>query len=62
MKQSDLDSMSIDELWTLHERIAATLTAKINAEKKAMIDRLKQANISVHQLRTDPGVSLWFAG
>jgi DNA-binding protein H-NS len=48
MKQSDLDSMSIDELWTLHERIAATLTAKINAEKKAMIDRLKQANISVH--------------
>jgi|SRR5882724_8009403 len=32
MKQSELDSMSIDELWMLHERIAATLTAKINAE------------------------------
>ena len=48
MKQSNLDSMSIEELWMLHERIAATLTAKINAEKKAMIDRLKQANISVH--------------
>jgi DNA-binding protein H-NS len=48
MKQSDLDSMSIDDLWKLHERIAATLTAKINAEKKALIDRLKQADMSVH--------------
>ncbi len=29
----------------LHERIAATLTAKINAEKKALMDRLKQAGV-----------------
>jgi hypothetical protein len=48
MKQSDLDSMSINELWTLHEQIAATLTAKINAEKKALMDRLKQADMTVH--------------
>ena len=48
MKQSDLDSMSFEELWMLHERIAATLTAKINAEKKALMDRLKQADMSVH--------------
>ena len=48
MKQNDLDSMSIHELWMLHERIAATLTAKINAEKKALIDRLKQADMRVH--------------
>jgi hypothetical protein len=48
MKQSDLDSMSIEELWMLHERTAATLTAKINAEKKALKDRLKQADMSVH--------------
>jgi hypothetical protein len=48
MKQSALDSMSIHELWMLHERIAATLTAKINAEKKVLIDRLKQADMSVH--------------
>jgi hypothetical protein len=48
MKQSNLDSMSIEELWMLHERIAATLTAKINAEKKALMDRLKQAEMSVH--------------
>jgi hypothetical protein len=48
MKQSDLDSMSIDELLMLHERITATLGAKITAEKEALIDRLKQADMSVH--------------
>ena len=48
MKQRDLDSMSIDKLWMLHERIAATLTAKITAEKKTLKDRLKQADMRVH--------------
>ena len=48
MKQIEMKSLSIDDLWMLHERIAATLTAKINAEKKALIDRLKQADMTVH--------------
>ncbi len=48
MKQSVLDSMSIDELFRLRERITATLEAKITAEKKALIDRLKQADMRVH--------------
>ena len=48
MKQSDLDSMSIDELLKLHERITATLAAKITAERKALINQLKQADMSVH--------------
>jgi hypothetical protein len=48
MKQSDLDSMSIDDLFMLHERITATLAAKITAEKEALIDRLKQADMRVH--------------
>jgi hypothetical protein len=48
MKQSDLDSLSIDELLMLHERITATLAAKIVAEKEALMDRLKQADMSVH--------------
>ena len=48
MKQSVLDSMATDELFRLHERIAATLDAKITAGKKALIDRLKQADMSVH--------------
>ena len=48
MKQSDLDSMSIDELLVLHQLITTTLDAKITAEKEALLDRLKQADMSVH--------------
>ena len=48
MKQSDLDSMSIDELLLLHQRITATLDAKIAAEKEALVDRLKRADMRVH--------------
>ena len=48
MKQSYLDSMSIDELLILHQRITATLDAKITAEKEALVDRLKQADMRVH--------------
>jgi hypothetical protein len=48
MKQSNLDSMSIDELLILHQRITATLDAKITAEKEALVDRLKQADMTMH--------------
>jgi hypothetical protein len=48
MKQSELDSMSIDELFMLHERLTATLAAKIAAEKEVLVDQLKQAEMSVH--------------
>jgi hypothetical protein len=43
IKQSKLDSMSLDELFLLHERLTATLEARITAEKKALKDRLKEA-------------------
>jgi ABC-type polar amino acid transport system ATPase subunit len=48
VKQSELDSMSIDELLMLHQRITATLDAKITAEKEALVDRLKQADMTMH--------------
>jgi hypothetical protein len=48
MKQSVLESKSIDELFRLHERTTATLEAKITVEKKALIDRLKQADMRAH--------------
>jgi hypothetical protein len=48
MQQCDLDSMSIGELFMLHERLSATLALKITAEKKALVDRLKQADMRVH--------------
>jgi hypothetical protein len=47
-KHRDLDSMSIDELFMLHERVAATLSAKITAEKEVLADRLRQADLSMH--------------
>ena len=47
-KHRDLDSMSIDELFMLHERVSATLSAKITAEKEVLADRLRQADLSVH--------------
>jgi DNA-binding protein H-NS len=42
MKQSDLKSMSIEELWTVHEAVADVLTAKITAEKLELEKRLHQ--------------------
>ena len=40
-KVKDLSSMSIDELWALHETVAATLVAKMTAEKEVIEDRLR---------------------
>jgi hypothetical protein len=45
----DLNSMSIDELWDLHQKVAATLVAKITAEKEVIEDRLRLLN----QARSD---------
>jgi len=42
MKQSDLNSMSLDELFMLHEQLTATLEARITAERKALKVRLKE--------------------
>ena len=42
MKNSDLNSMSIEELWALHEEIASILAAKMEAEKLKLEKRLDQ--------------------
>jgi DNA-binding protein H-NS len=42
MKRLNLGSMSIDDLWTLHESIVGVLGAKITAEKKQLEKRLEQ--------------------
>jgi DNA-binding protein H-NS len=44
MKQSNLESMSIDELWILHEEIRAILSTKLDAEKHELERRLGQIN------------------
>ena len=43
-KVQDLSSMSVDELWALHEKVSATLVAKMTAEKELIEDRLRQLN------------------
>ena len=42
MKHHDLDSMSLDELWSLHESVAAVLAHKISGEKARLDRRLRQ--------------------
>jgi DNA-binding protein H-NS len=42
MKKSDLNLMSADELWALHEFVAQLLTAKITAEKRELEERLRR--------------------
>lgn len=42
MKTSDLKSMSVDELWSLHEVVASVLAHKISAEKGRLDQRLRQ--------------------
>jgi DNA-binding protein H-NS len=39
-KKFDLDSMSLDDLWSLHERVSAILSARIKAEKQELEKRL----------------------
>jgi DNA-binding protein H-NS len=42
MKRNDMESMSIDELWTLREKVAAALATKMKREKSALEIRLRQ--------------------
>jgi DNA-binding protein H-NS len=46
MKSSklDLNSMSIDDLWALHEKVGAMLSEKIKTEKRGLEDRLARLN------------------
>lgn len=42
MKDQNLAMMSADELWILHEKIRAVLSAKLDAEKQELERRLAQ--------------------
>jgi DNA-binding protein H-NS len=44
MKNHNLAIMTIDELWALHEEICATLSTKLQAEKRQLELRLVQLN------------------
>jgi DNA-binding protein H-NS len=42
MNRNDFKSMSTEELWALHEEIAAKLAAALTAEKSVLENRLRQ--------------------
>jgi DNA-binding protein H-NS len=42
MKPHDLESMSVDELWSLHELVESALARKISAEKARLDEQLRQ--------------------
>lgn len=43
-KKLELESMSLDELWSLHEKTSAILSARIKAEKNELEKRLAVLN------------------
>lgn len=44
LSKLDLKSMSIDDLWVLHEKVGGVLSAKIKAEKRGLEERLARLN------------------
>jgi DNA-binding protein H-NS len=42
----DLESMSVDQLWSLHEMIAPELARRITAEKERLEQRLRKLGLS----------------
>src|SRR3977135_3836795 len=44
MKKIDLEAMSIDDLWSLHEKISRILSARITSEKRELEKRLAVLN------------------
>ena len=47
MNEHRFESMSTDQLWTFHEKITATLVAKITAQKAQLDRRLCELNQGV---------------
>jgi len=47
MKNDHLKSMSVDELWELHESVVAELARKIAAERAVLEDRLRRLGSGV---------------
>lgn len=44
MKKTDLETMSIDDLWVLHEKVSQVLSERIATEKRELEKRLAYLN------------------
>jgi DNA-binding protein H-NS len=56
-KFDDFESMPLDQLWALHERICAELTRKVTAEKALIEQRLGELRQRERARRPHPRVS-----
>ncbi|MBO4227675.1 H-NS family nucleoid-associated regulatory protein [Bradyrhizobium neotropicale] len=60
MQRRDLKSLSMDQLWHLHEELVTELTRKIAAEKNRLEERLRQLRLTgdelTHERRPYPKV------
>jgi DNA-binding protein H-NS len=45
MKRPDLKSMSVDELWSVHELVVSVLVRKMSAEKARLDQQLRQLDL-----------------
>ena len=52
MKTEQLELMSVDELWSLHEEIRGVLSTKLDAEKQELERRLVQLNGRIEKKAT----------
>jgi DNA-binding protein H-NS len=51
METSDLKSMSLDDLWKLHEEVIVRLSSILAAEKTKLEERLRQLRPQHHRMR-----------
>lgn len=52
VKKFDFDTMSVDEMWQLHEEVSRVLSTRLTAEKRELEKRLAQL-----RREADPGAS-----
>jgi DNA-binding protein H-NS len=53
MKGKVLQSMSIDEMWSLHERVTSILARKIAEEKAGLEERLRKVQAASNVITSD---------
>lgn len=53
MKQGELESMSTEDLWDLHERIVMELGRKMAAERDMLESRLRQLKVAEGDLKSE---------
>jgi len=54
MKKLNLDAMSVDEMWQLHEEISQVLSVRLTSEKRELEKRLTQLRREKETRQSDP--------